>query len=50
VLSPSYLLHPFLIGLILGAVVLRSGRLLPAMLAHGLAKMAAGLLIVHGWT
>ncbi|MBN8506155.1 MAG: CPBP family intramembrane metalloprotease [Burkholderiales bacterium] len=47
--SPSYLLHTFLIGLILGLLVLRRGRLLPAMLAHGLANMAAGLLIVWGW-
>lgn len=47
--SPSYLLHTFLIGLILGWIVQRTGRLLPAMLAHALANMAAVLLIVRAW-
>jgi membrane protease YdiL (CAAX protease family) len=49
VLSPSYLLHTFIIGLILGLTVHRTQRLLPAMIAHSLANAAAGLLIIRGF-
>jgi membrane protease YdiL (CAAX protease family) len=47
--SPSYLLHTFIIGLILGLTVYRTQRLLPAMIAHTLANASAGMLIVGGW-
>lgn len=49
VLSPSYLLHTFIIGLILGLTVHRTQRLLPAMIAHSLANAAAGLLFIRGF-
>lgn len=48
-LTPSYLLHTFLIGLILGSVVHRARRLLPAMIGHTLANASAGVLILEGW-
>lgn len=47
--SPSYLLHTFLIGVILALCVQRRGCLLPAIVAHGIANAGAGLLIVKGW-
>lgn len=49
VLSPSYLLHTLVIGLILGLTVYRTQRLLPAMIAHSLANAAAGVLIIRGY-
>jgi membrane protease YdiL (CAAX protease family) len=48
ILSPSYLLHTFIIGLILGFTVYRTQRLLPAMIAHTLANASAGILILRG--
>lgn len=44
--TPSYLLHTFAIGLMLAWLVYRRGRLLPAVVAHALANVAAGLLII----
>jgi membrane protease YdiL (CAAX protease family) len=49
ILTPSYLLHTFLIGWILGLLVDRTRRLLPAMIAHTLANATAGVLIVRGY-
>ena len=49
VLSPSYLLHTFVIGVILGLTVYRTQRILPAVIAHSLANAAAGVLIIKGW-
>jgi membrane protease YdiL (CAAX protease family) len=48
-LSPPYLLHTFVIGLVLGATYALRGRLLPCMVAHTLANMSAGILFVKGW-
>ena len=48
ILSPSYLPHTFLIGVILGITYYRTRRLLPVMLAHTLANMSAGLFILKG--
>jgi membrane protease YdiL (CAAX protease family) len=49
ILSPSYLPHTFLIGVILGITYYRTKRLLPVMIAHTLANMSAGVLILKGY-
>lgn len=49
ILSPAYLPHTFLIGVILGVTYHRTRRLLPVMLAHTLANMSAGFLIFKGY-
>jgi membrane protease YdiL (CAAX protease family) len=49
ILSPTYLPHTFLIGVILGITYYRTRRLLPVMLAHSLANMSAGVLIFKGY-
>ncbi len=49
ILTPSYLLHTFIIGLTLGITVNQTQRLLPAMIAHTLANMLAGILILKGY-
>lgn len=49
ILSPSYLLHTFLIGVIFGITYYRTKRLLPVMIAHTLANMSAGVLILKGY-
>lgn len=49
ILSPSYLLHTFLIGVILGITYYRTRRLLPVMISHTLANMLAGVLILKGY-
>ena len=49
VLSPSYLPHTFVMGLLLGFTVHRTQRILPAILAHSLANASAGVLLVKGW-
>lgn len=49
ILSPAYLPHTFVIGVILGALTLRTRRLLPAIVAHSLANATAGVLIVNGY-
>lgn len=49
ILSPSYLPHTFLIGVILGITYYRTKRLLPVMVAHTLANMSAGVLILKGY-
>jgi membrane protease YdiL (CAAX protease family) len=49
ILSPSYLPHTFLIGVILGIIYYHTRRLLPVMIAHTLANMSAGVLILKGY-
>ena len=49
VLSPPYLLHTFLVGLLLGITYHRFQRLLPVMVSHTLANATAGILIVSGY-
>lgn len=49
ILTPSYLLHTFIIGLILGLVVYRTRSLLPAIIAHSLANVAAGVIFIKGY-
>lgn len=49
ILSPSYLPHTFLIGVILGITYYCTKRLLPVMIAHTLANMSAGVLILKGY-
>lgn len=49
ILSPAYLLHTFLIGVILGITYYRTRRLLPVMIAHTVANMSAGILILKGY-
>jgi membrane protease YdiL (CAAX protease family) len=49
ILSPSYLPHTFLIGVMLGMTYYRTKRLLPVMIAHTLANMSAGVLILKGY-
>jgi len=49
ILSPSYLPHTFLIGIILGITYYRTKRLLPVIVAHSLANMSAGILILKGY-
>ena len=49
ILSPSYLLHTFLIGIVLGIAVHRTQRLLPVIVAHTLTNAAGGLLLLSGW-
>ena len=49
ILSPAYLPHTFLIGVILGITYYRTRRLLPVMTAHTLANMSAGILILKGY-
>jgi membrane protease YdiL (CAAX protease family) len=49
ILSPAYLLHTFLVGVILGITYYRTRRLLPVMTAHTFANMSAGVLILKGY-
>lgn len=49
ILSPAYLPHTFLIGVILGLTYYRTKRLLPVMIAHTLANVSAGVLILKGY-
>jgi membrane protease YdiL (CAAX protease family) len=48
VLTPSYLLHTFLIGLVLAVAYHRTGRILPIAVAHTAANASAGVLILNG--
>jgi membrane protease YdiL (CAAX protease family) len=49
ILSPSYLLHTFLVGAILGIIYHYTRRLLPVVLAHTLANALAGVLFMMGY-
>ena len=49
ILSPSYLLHTFLVGAILGIIYHYTRRLLPVVLAHALANALAGVLFMTGY-
>jgi membrane protease YdiL (CAAX protease family) len=49
VLTPSYLPHTFLMGVLLGITYYRTKRLLPVMVAHTLANMSAGILILNDY-
>jgi uncharacterized protein len=49
ILSPSYLLHTFLVGAILGTLYHYTGRLLPVVLAHALANAMVGVLFMTGY-
>lgn len=48
ILSPPYLLHTFIIGMILGTAYFKTKRLLPIMVAHTVANVSAGLLFSLG--
>lgn len=48
ILTPPYLLHTFLIGVILGILYHRTRRLLPVVIAHTLANASVGILVVTG--
>jgi len=45
--TPAYLPHTFIVGLVLGLVFIRTGRLIPAILAHSMANAGIGVLL-HG--
>jgi membrane protease YdiL (CAAX protease family) len=47
--TPAYLPHTFLMGLILGVLVIGSGRLAPAIIAHTVANAGMGLLFLQGF-
>ncbi len=47
--TPAYLPHTFLMGLILGVLVIGSGRLAPAIIAHTVANAGMGLLFLQGY-
>jgi len=49
ILSPPYLLHTFLVGLILGIIYYRTRRLLPVITAHTMANASAGVLFLLGY-
>lgn len=49
ILTPSYLPHTFLMGAVFGSIYYSTKRLLPVMLAHTLANMSAGILILKGY-
>ena len=46
--TPIYLAHTFVLGLLLGAVVVKRQRLAPAIIAHTLANAGFGLWILAG--
>ena len=46
--NPIYLPHTFLLGLVLGAVVVARGRLAPAIIGHTLANASFGVWILAG--
>lgn len=46
--SPIYLPHTFILGLILGALVVARGRLAPAIIGHTLANASFGVWIMSG--
>jgi membrane protease YdiL (CAAX protease family) len=48
ILSPPYLLHTFIIGIILGTAYFKTKRLLPIMVAHSVTNISAGLLFSLG--
>ena len=48
ILSPPYLLHTFIMGVLLGITYYRTKRLLPTMIAHTLANAFVGVLILKG--
>lgn len=48
ILTPTYLPHTFVIGTILGITYYRTRRLLPVMVAHTVANMSAGVLMLEG--
>jgi membrane protease YdiL (CAAX protease family) len=48
--TPAYLPHTFLMGLILGVLVIGSGRLAPAIIAHTVANAGMGLLFLQGFS
>lgn len=47
--TPAYLLHTFLMGLILGILATASGRLAPAIFAHTVANAGMGALLLYGY-
>ena len=47
-LTPPYLLHTFLIGLVLASAYRRTGRIMPVAVAHTAANASAGALILGG--
>jgi len=47
--TPAYLPHTFVLGLTLGAVFLRTGRLMPAIIAHTFANASIGILLLNGF-
>lgn len=49
IMSPPYLLHTFLIGVILGVTFYFTKRMLPVIIGHSLANMTAGVLILNGF-
>ena len=49
ILSPPYLLHTFLVGVILGIIYHRTKRLLPSITAHTVANASVGVLFLAGY-
>ncbi len=47
--SPIYLVHTFILGLLWGALVWRTGRLAPAILSHCVANAGFGFLLLSGY-
>jgi len=49
ILSPAYLLHTFLLGIVFGYTYHKTQRIETVILAHTLANASAGLLILSGY-
>lgn len=49
ILSPAYLLHTFLMGILFGIVYHNTKRLLPVIVGHTMANMCAGVIISNGY-
>jgi membrane protease YdiL (CAAX protease family) len=49
ILSPAYLLHTFLMGILFGIVYHKTKRLLPVIVGHTMANMCAGVIISNGY-
>lgn len=47
--SPSMLLHTFVVGLLFGALYLWTKRLLPVVIAHALTDLVGGAGMLLGW-
>lgn len=47
--TPAYLPHTFVMGVLMAWLVLRTGRIAPAIIAHTVANVLVGVLFLSGW-